>query len=384
MNPLTIKLIIVFATILVFSMTGLITWLVRRNYYAADFAAEQLRQEHRRMIYVDLIYNPNYYNELMIVRFMILDIISRNPQTVTQYDYDNLETSTIVTVGAEHGIDISGDRDLITIKTKLLKDILFNDDVFQQIYHLLLDYFRTNAKTNEVPEFDRFIRLELYRKRFAERLRIIEADNFNKVNCRNDELEVYENKVCIYYDEEYVRTNFKVPATIAYYLKFMPRIIFVVNEIIGKTFNLESRIETNPQDDCYNIELRPEIDVRKVLLFPHRASKDSRSDEVIESTVTAAVNDLILFKHRTFHALGANHKYVRPSVMTVYAKPWQKVALFGLLNEDYDSLGQCYNKRSEKFVIAYNNGSQQDDNLISLFLGNDSEFDRFKVEFATI
>lgn len=137
-------------------------------------------------------------------------------------------------------------------------------------------------------------------------------------------------------------------------------------------------------NNCYSIELVPEIDIRKVLLFPHKAVKTALVDQQLlsPSNVTDPVflkqvrDDIILFKHRIFHALGLNHKYMSQSIMNAYTNPWQEALLFYILKNDFDAMLNCYMKTGvSSYVKEYNSRNVINNMHLLNFV---SDFDKFK------
>lgn len=90
--------------------------------------------------------------------------------------------------------------------------------------------------------------------------------------------------ICIYYDPEYIDSSF-VNANIRVHWKFiLPRIAWFVGVLLHYTFDMRFVNSNNATratlpDSCYVIELRPQTDIRKVLLFPHKAVNTSLNDE---------------------------------------------------------------------------------------------------------
>lgn len=367
--------------------------LIYRDDEAGDTDLESIKQSYKptndmRGIYVDFIYDPNFYLELSVVKHMLDDILDRNNNTPYYYDFQRLPGSYRVTVGVENLILL--DESIITIKPKLLKDILYNENIFLRIYDFLYAFFQVTVRdSSRIPEYDRSINFKAYTQRFADTLKLV--DHQSKTVCRTDELYgVNDGRLCVRADYEYIeRAGFTHPETERYWKTILPRIAEFMNILLTNTIRVDAN---SNHDDCYEILLRPELDVRAVLLFPHRAVKSALIDERLEFTLKnrmRIIDDIILFKHRVMHALGVGHKYATPSIMTFYNKPWQTKNLFYIMPEDYESLSQCYvnseswyvptaydtripNKRVSKRYVK--SDARDATTLSNLFVGN---FERF-------
>lgn len=108
-----------------------------------------------------------------------------------------------------------------------------------------------------------------------------------------------------------------------------------------------STLVFNNKSDCYKILLKPEYDITKVLLYPHKAVITALREENIDSLskedVENKIKDLIItIKHRILHSIGMIHKYYYKSVMANYENNFQKNNLFFYLQEDYESINKCY------------------------------------------
>lgn len=326
-------------------------------------------------LYIDFIYNPHYYYELTILKFMLSEILNKNPNVMFYYDNRNLYNSTMITVGYEHAMIDTAERTIIQIKPKLLKDILYTDNIFNQIYLFLLTNLRVCDSLN-VPEYDRSINFERYKSMFARDLR--EIDFYNPNVCRTEEMyETYNGRICISPDLTYIASlDFTFEETREYWITLLTRVSEFMNFMLSKTLNFKTA-----HDNCYSIELRPEPDIRRVLLFPHRAVKTITLDEYLnfrapESRVRI-LNDIVLFKHRILHALGLGHRYSMPSVMSAYTKSWQKPNAFFILLEDYRSLWACY-AIDQKFApsVYVRNETETNFDMLNAFHSDFESFER--------
>lgn len=328
-------------------------------------------------IYIDFIYNPHYYYELTILKFMLFEILDRNKNIMFHYDYNNLSNSTMITVGYEHSMFDTSERTIIQIKPKLLKDILYTENIFLQIYLFLQTNLRVCDPIN-VPEYDRSIDFNRYRQKFD--LEVQAIDSFNPDVCRNDELfDIYNGRICIEPDLQYIRSiEFKFEQTREYWITLLTRVSTFMNVLLSKTLNL-----TNTKENCYNIKLRPEPNIRKVLLFAHKAVKTTTLDEFLDfddvETRSRIMTDVITFKHRTLHALGMSHRYSWQSVMNAYTKPWQKPNIFFILPDDYKSLWTCYSRGKPYEPSVYvKNEMEVNDDLVNTF---HFDFDSFMTQY---
>lgn len=296
----------------------------------------------RRGIFIDFIYNPNFYYELSVLKHMLLEIILKNPQTRFYYDYEAGPHSTVIAIGHEHQVSRFRDRSIIFIKPKLLKDILYIDDIFRQIYNFLLTFFRTCVSNDgEVPEYDRTINFKRYREIFKTTLDKIDASNKDKSVCRSEELYgKYNGRICIRPDYQAIQNQNFSPSTTLFWQTLLHRTSIVMTALLTHTFDM-----TNANNNCYRILLRPETNIRRVLLFGHAAVKTASQDDQFTFSVqmlNLITDNFILFKHRILHALGLGHRYQTVSVMNSYDKPWQMENLFTITEDDYERLSQCY------------------------------------------
>ena len=299
-----------------------------------------MNEKPKRGIFVDFIYNPNFYYELSVLKYMLMEIILRNPQTGFVYDYDANKQSTIIAIGHEHQVSRYTDRSVIYVKPKLLKDILYIDDIFKQIYNFLLSFFRICVRNDgEVPEYDRLINFKRYRDIFSGTINKIDESNKDKSICRLDEIYgLYNGQICIRPDYQAIEDQQFSSSTTDYWRTILHRISIVMNRLLTHTFDL-----TEAQHNCYEIKLRPETNIRRVLLFSHAAVKTASVDEHLDlHNYNRVSDDIILMKHRILHALGLGHRYKVESVMNSYDKPWQQKNLFTILEDDYQRLSQCY------------------------------------------
>lgn len=341
-----------------------------------------------RGIYVDFIYDPNFYLELSVVKYMLEDILDRNNNTPFYYDYERSPNAYRVTVGVENLILL--DESIVSIKPKLLKDILYNENIFLRIYDFLYAFFQVTVRdSSRIPEYDRAINFKAYTDIFKDTLKVVDSES--KTVCRKDELYgVYDGRLCVRADLAYIENaKFTRPETRHYWKTILPRIAEFMNVLLTNTIRVDAN---SNHDDCYEIMLRPELDVRAVLLFPHRAVKSALVHEKLvfsQANRNRIIDDIILFKHRVMHALGVGHKYVTPSIMTFYNKPWQNENLFYIMPEDYDSLSQCYvdprswtvpsayrtrlprNQLNKRYVKTHARDAMS---LLNMFINN---FDRF-------
>lgn len=295
--------------------------------------------QYNKKIYIDFIYNPHYYYELTVLKFMLGEILGKNKNLHFTYDYDNLPNSTLITVGHEHSMINTNERTIMLIKPKLLKDILYTENLFQQIYMFLFTNLRICDHVN-VPEYDRLINLARYRSIFKEMPANIDAVTPN--SCRSELLDVYEGRVCVSPDFSYINSlNFKFSETHQYWITLLNQTSTFMNILLANVLQF-----TPTKTNCYSIKLRPEPYIRQVLLFPHKAAKTICLDEFknfpLVDSKNAIISDVILYKHRILHALGLSHRYSRASVMNSYEKPWQQPNVFYILPEDYKSLADCY------------------------------------------
>lgn len=310
--------------------------------------------EKARGIYVDFIYNPNFYYELSVVKYMIEDILFYNNQTPFYYDDRRDRNSVKVTVGVENAILL--EESVITIKPKLLKDVLYNENIFLRTYDFIYAFFQVSVKDHSrIPEYDRYINFKVYSRLFRDALAAI--DDKSQTICRHDDLYgSYGGRLCVRADHEYIdRLNFTDEGTRRYWKTLLDRISSFMNMLLGDVIFVDAS-ERHDKGDCYEIELRPEPNVRSVLLYPHRASREIRLDEVLrfdDEHKDRIRSDIILFKHRILHALGVGHKYVKPSVMNFYDRPWQRANLFFIMPEDYTSLSQCYVEPKNRLVPSH-------------------------------
>lgn len=297
-----------------------------------------------RGIYVDFIYNPKYYYELTILRDMIMEIINKNPNMKYKYDYEHKPNSTVVTVGYEHVASRYSERSVITIKPKLLKDILYTPDIFNQLYNFMLTYFRVCIDDQTmVPEYDRTINFARYRSKFADTIKNMDTHNQLTTICRNDELYNDDNmgKICI--TTKVNDTEFEHESTAVYWNMLLCQIGEFMEILLERTFMM--RIAMKENEPCYKIELKPETDIRRVLLFPHAAVKTAmRSEKLTFDDVhkERIVADIILYKHRILHAFGVGHRYSRRSIMNSYDNDWQRNNLYNIMPEDYAAMARCY------------------------------------------
>lgn len=329
-----------------------------------------------RGIYVEMIYNPRYYNELSILKFMLQEILNRNPQINFFYDYNQESDSTKITIGEEYTILQFNERDLITINPKMLKDILYNENIFTRIYDLLLSYFRANVlDSTSVPEYDRLINFNRYRKMFNDRL--VTMDRTLETVCRSDELTtMYQNRICIVADYDKINeVNFTHQNTVHYWTELMTRTAYFMQKL------LDHLLHTNGggSPPCYTIKIYPQSDVRRVLLLPHDAVKTVERDENVTFSLeykNRIEQDLILFKHRILHSLGMGHKYTETSVMNWYNMPFQKMNLFSLFADDVHMLEKCY-PIVGRFINSriIRSGEMGALNFIDVFI---NDFERFK------
>lgn len=366
-----------------------------------------------RGIYIDFIYNPKYYFELTVLRHMLLEILNGNPHMRYYYDNVHYPNSTIITVGYEHVASRFSERSVITIKPKLLKDILYTANIFDQLYNFLLSYFRSCIiDPTLVPEYDRTINFKRYRSIFADTLAAMDDHNQATTICRNDELYGAPNhgRVCVVARVNV--TDFRDADTSMYWQQLLARVSAFMGVLLETTFVMRSTGQAeNSNRPCYRIELRPEIDIRRVLLFPHAAVKTAMSSESLKfgpETRDRIADDIILFKHRVLHALGVGHRYSRRAIMNSYDNDWQRHNLFGILPEDYAAMAQCYGddvnladfglrrspnvptpshgpnsiaaRRTLKKYVTDMRDNEMSDRMLDLFI---SDFDRFMFELRS-
>lgn len=340
-----------------------------------SFVSEKKYPKEPLGIYVDFIYNPNFNTELKIVQYILLEILNKTKINFF-YDFENLSNSTIITTGFEEGYVI-GKKDLITIKPKLLKDVLYNENIFSRLYFLIYNYFRIGQRIDIIPEYDRTINYKQYKIIFSEYLKKLDHVNFNNLVCRNELKYKFKNRFCIKVNEEYIDRIFIHQNTKNFYKTFLSRIAWFVSKILSESTNL---IEIENDDNCYEIFLMPETDITKVLLLPHASVITALSNEVIPSNqefFNKLFQLVITIKHRILHSIGLLHKYALPSVMANYENVFQKNNLFFILLEDYEALNQCYGSY-EKYPYFVKNKKEFNQTLFNFFV---RDFNRFKHEF---
>lgn len=348
-----------------------------------------------RGIYVDFIYDPNFYLELSVVKFMLEDILDRNDDMPYFYDTTRSPKSIKITVGVENLILL--DEQTITLKPKLLKDILYNNNIFSRIYDFLYAFFQVTIRdSSRLPEYDRSINFKAYSEQFNDMLRTIDAES--KTVCRKDELYgLYEGRLCVRADIRYINdASFGQITTKLYWRKMLSRVADFMNVMLNRTILVDA---DSGHSECYEIALRPELNNRAVLLFPHRAVKSALENENLEFSIANKARiaaDIVLFKHRVLHALGVGHKYATPSIMSFYDKPWQTNNLFYIMPEDLKSLAQCYtNPRNWLVPTAYETtmpshalslgyvktDAQDSTELLDLFI---LDYSRFRARYQAI
>lgn len=326
-------------------------------------------------IYVDFIYNPNFNTELKIVQYILLEILNKTKINFF-YDFENLSNSTVITTGYEEGY-IIGKKDLITIKPKLLKDVLYNENIFSRIYFLISNYFRIGQNFDIIPEYDRTINYKKYKIVFEEYLKKLDHVNFNNLICRNELKYKFKNRFCIKVNYDYINKIFTNDNTKSFYKTFLYRISWFVSKIIAETTNL---VEVENDDDCYEIFLTPETDITKVLLLPHSSVITALTNEVIpndQEFFNKVFRLIITIKHRILHSLGLIHKYTLPSVMANYENVFQKNNLFFIMLEDYEALNQCYGNY-ENYPYFVKNKKEFNQTLFNFFI---RDFATFKNEY---
>lgn len=312
-------------------------------------------------IYIDFIYNPNYYFELSVVKHMLMEIIDNNPNMGYYYDYESKPTSTIISVGYEHFGYKFQHKTVLLLKPKLLKDILYNDDIFKRTYVFLMSFFRFQLGSIDptmVPEYDRNISFKRYRALFDSTLRRIDESNRDKIVCRNDELyHIYSGRLCIVVDDQYINSlTFAHQRTKRYWIETLNKISIFMGHMLNETFHVN--VLSYNSDSCYKIRLRIEPQIRNVLLFSHKAVKTFRTDERIDDNDVDGIRQrtlesIILFKHRILHSLGMGHRYWKPSVMRFYDYSFQRNNAFFIMPEDYESLSKCYGSPTERVHTPY-------------------------------
>lgn len=303
-------------------------------------------QNTPRGIYIDYIYNPYYKNELDVLKLMLAETIERNNLNYF-YDFSESTSSDLLTLGTEQGNYESKKRRYFIIKTKLLKDILYNEDVFKQIYNQLFQFFRrdTSNELDEIPEYDRNINFKRYKMLFSDTIDQMDLKAFSNPICR-ETVRYFENRICIITDEEYIRENFIYPKTQTNYIKLTQRIAWFMTKILTTDFNFVNTTYVAENVNCYKIVVRPEIDIKEVLLNSHKSVQTSLADEVLDldnpNEILPIVKKIIIFKHRILHSLGINHRYNSKSVMANFENPFQLENTFNLLQEDWESINVCY------------------------------------------
>lgn len=329
-------------------------------------------------IYVDLIYNPNFNSELKIVQYILIEILNKTKINFF-YDFENLSNSTVITTGFEEGYVLSK-RHLITIKPKLLKDIMYNENIFSRIYNLIYNYFRIGQRYEIIPEYDRTINYKRYKETYKHILKKLDHVNFNNIICRTELINKFKKKICIRVYNNYIDNIFRSNNTAEFYKSNLEKIVWFVSRILDLTTDLKV-VEQNSNEDCYEIKVYPETDITKVLLFPHAAVITADPNEKINVVAQNYYNKIMLLiitlKHRILHSLGLIHKYSIPSVMANYENEFQKNNLFFLLIEDYEALNQCYGSYNN-YPYYVKNYSAFNETLFYLFVSN---FTRFREEY---
>lgn len=305
----------------------------------------------KKGIYINMIYNPRYYLELSIVKFMLLEILENNKQAGYCYDYKNKANSTIVTVGEEYKIFQFQERDIISLNTKLLKDVLYNQNIFDRVYDLLYNYFRmNNLDPTTMPEYDRRINFDRYRNIF--KIILNRMDRTLETVCRSYEMSKFNNNVCITPDYDKINEiKFEHENTRRYWETLMHRVSYFMQKLINDLLNINK--EKKP---CYEIKIHPEDDITRVLLLPHNAVKTADLTESIyfdNNYKKRITDDVILFKHRILHSIGMGHKYVTTSVMNWYTMEYQKKNAFYVFPDDAKMMSLCYGRI--KFIRSYEN-----------------------------
>lgn len=299
-----------------------------------------------RGIYIDYIYNPYYKNELDVLKLMLAETIERNNLNYF-YDFTESTSSDLITLGTEHGNYESKKRRYFIIKTKLLKDVLYNEDIFKQIYLQMFQFFRKGSSNelDEIPEYDRNINFKRYKMLFSDTRDQMDLKAFSNPICR-ESVRYFENRICIITDEEYIRENFIYLKTQTNYIKLTQRIAWFMTKILTTDFNFVNTTYVAENVNCYKIVVRPEIDVKEVLLNSHKSVQTSLSDEVLDldnpNEILSIIKKIIIFKHRILHALGINHRYNSKSIMANFENLFQLENVFNLLQEDWESMNVCY------------------------------------------
>lgn len=315
-------------------------------------------------IFVDFENCPNFYFEFLILKAIIQDFSNNLPNLF--YDEEHYTNSSIITIGNNNNIDKDKKHDIILIKYKLLKDILYNQVTFDKILDIIKSYIE--VKFNITLLDYNFINFKNYKEKYIDIQKKMDKKNIYSINCI-DSLRL-KKSFFIKIDYNKIERFFINKDVIEIYKLYLKRIVsFITIAIEGMT-----GLENIEDEESYKILITFRTNSSNYGLSPRRIILTENKKLKISNIKEFVINLIISIKHKILHSLGFPHFYFFDSIMNNLENNKQRNNLFYFFKHDIDMLHMCYEKsnntKNNFAFLGNNNNFNKSESELILFLNN--------------
>jgi hypothetical protein len=319
-------------------------------------------------IFIDYENCHNFYLEFLIIESIIKGYSKQFPNLLF-YDEEHFSNSSIITIGNSKIIEKDKKRDIIYIKYKLLKDILYNQIIFDKITDILKSYIQTKLNIT-LLEFNTVVNFKNFKQKYIHILKDIDRRNMYSIVCQ--ETLQSKKKFFIKVDYNKIERFFVNKETIEIYKMFLNRIV----EFISIAIETMSMLKNEEDSESYKILLTFRTNNSNFILSPHKVIINENKELKIDNLKEFVSNLIITMKHKIFHSLGFPHSYFFDSVMLDIEDKIQKENLFYFFTRDINMLHICYEKnnniKNQFTFLENNNNINKSEFELNLFI-NDYE-----------
>lgn len=317
-------------------------------------------------IFIDYENCHNFYFEFSIIESIIKDY-TKHTLDLLFYDEEHFSNSSIISIGSNNVIEKDKKHDLILIKYKLLKDVLYKQETFYQVTSFLESYIISKLNITLLNP-DNSINFKDYKEKHIHILKEMDKRNMYSIACKA-QLRL-KKFFFIKIDYNKLERFFINKETINVYKLFLKKIVDFISTAIETMTNLKQQESA----DAYQILVTFRTNNTKFSLSPHRIIINERKELKIIDLKDFVRNLIINMKHKVLHVLGLPHSYFFDSVMKCTEEKIQKDNLFYFFPRDINMLHICYDKSNiTKNQYAFNNNNNnimKSELELNLFINN--------------
>lgn len=316
-------------------------------------------------IFIDFENCPNFYLEFLVVKSIIKDYSKQIP-TLLFYDEEHYSNSSIIMVGSTKKAEKDKKRDVITIKYRLLKDILYNQIVFDRITNFLKSYIQTKLN-NTLLDFNTSVNFKNYKEKHVHILKDIDKRNMYSIACQEN-LRL-KKSFFIKIDYNKIERFFINKETVEIYKMFLKQIV----EFISISIESLTTLKMKDDPESYMMLITLKMNTSQFSVSPHKIIISEDKELKITDLKEFVRNLIITTKHQILHSFGFPHTYFFDSVMNDLKTKIQRDNLFYFFKRDINMLHICYEKTNNtknEFSFIENNNMIKSDFELNLFIND--------------